>query len=63
MAPREDERLLRDRTVAKLYDVSVRTVRRWRELGVLPTARTPSGQPRTPLNALRRDDPSAHPDD
>lgn len=51
-----EDRLLRDKDVARYYDVSERTVRKWRAQGALPTVRTPSGQPRTPAAALKADD-------
>ena len=48
-----DHDLLRDKDVAKLFDVTERTIRQWRQKGALPTVRTPSGQPRTPYAALK----------
>ena len=48
-----DRALLRDKDVAKLFDVTERTIRHWRSKGALPTVRTPSGQPRTPYAALK----------
>lgn len=51
---RKGDRLLRDRDIAELFDVTERTVRHWRQKGALPTVRTPSGQPRTPYVALKQ---------
>lgn len=48
-----DDQLLRDKDVARLYDVTERTVRKWRAQGALPTVYTPGGRPRTPASAVR----------
>ena len=55
-----DDRLLRDKDVARMYDVTERTVRKWRQQGAIPTVYTPSGRPRTPAAALE-DDPNPVP--
>jgi excisionase family DNA binding protein len=42
----EDDMVLRPMEVAKLFDVTPRTVRRWADAGLLPSFRTVGGQRR-----------------
>ncbi|HET9732740.1 MAG TPA: helix-turn-helix domain-containing protein [Acidimicrobiales bacterium] len=47
-------RLLRTGEVARLFQVSQRTVYEWARRGRIPTVRTPSGQHRYPAAAVRQ---------
>ncbi|MCK6681373.1 MAG: helix-turn-helix domain-containing protein [Thermoanaerobaculia bacterium] len=52
MAPRG--RLLARRHVARIFGVSVSTVTRWAQLGLLPSVRTPGGHYRFPEASVAR---------
>jgi excisionase family DNA binding protein len=53
-ATRLEERLLRTREVATLFQVSERAVTDWASKGRLPSVRTPGGHRRYPADAVRR---------
>lgn len=52
-APPLDDRLLRTREVALLFQVSERAVTDWARRGRLPSVRTPGGHRRYPARAVR----------
>ncbi|MCC6129384.1 MAG: helix-turn-helix domain-containing protein [Acidobacteria bacterium] len=52
LAPRG--RLLARRHVARIFGVSVSTVTRWAQLGLLPSVRTPGGHYRFPEASVAR---------
>ena len=51
---RESRRFLPRRAVARLFGVSVSTVTRWAQRGLLPSVRTPGGHYRFSLPAVTR---------
>ena len=50
----ESRRYLPRRTVARVFGVSVSTVTRWAQRGLLPAVRTPGGHYRFSLPAVKR---------
>jgi excisionase family DNA binding protein len=47
-------KLLKTREIARILDVSVATVRRWADVGLLPAERTSGGHRRFPLDVAQR---------